>query len=456
LAIRGVGDTGYFRWIERQFIRGLPRPVFNYSYWFYPVGQGLFFSGSVSRAAGRPFDWVYDCGTSQRSNRKLVLRGLARLRRRVVSAKSDAHLDMVVLSHFDEDHVSGVQDLLRHFSVGTLLLPYLSPWDRLLVALSEDAQAGSDFLSFVLEPTAFLIGLGEGRIGRIVLVPPSGDSAHAPGPGLSPDGPEDTLGTAEDEDLGDLKFPTQGVPAEPDDAGGRDGGLNQPQVAVLADGGALILPHIWEFVPYNDPQNAHLVDDAFRALAAPLAETLRRARFNNDPDAVIDALEGLKALYATTFGSTSKKKNLISLYLYGGPVAPVVSMYEEERGFRGRSSSWRISWRHDEGADRVGHIMTGDGYLETTGRWNSFERFYGPHDRLFRTGCLQVMHHGSKWNWQPGVADRIRPNYAVFSSNPVGEYWHPHSVVLNDFARYGPRQVDARNGWSLAGGFVFR
>ena len=59
---------------------------------------------------------------------------------------------------------------------------------------------------------------------------------------------------------------------------------------------------------------------------------------------------------------------------------------------------------------------------------------------------LQVMHHGSRSNWFPGIAAKISPQYSVFCSDPTHRgYKHPHAEVLRDFWGFGPVQVDKNN-----------
>src|SRR6056297_3109279 len=88
---------------------------------FFPVGQGLFATGSVEfsppqprrrrnisipgqsiPAPDGPYRWVYDCGTS--SPQRLVTNAIAELKRDCQGEK----IDLLALSHFHNDHISGV------------------------------------------------------------------------------------------------------------------------------------------------------------------------------------------------------------------------------------------------------------------------------------------------------------------------------------------------------------
>jgi glyoxylase-like metal-dependent hydrolase (beta-lactamase superfamily II) len=140
---RGVNGE-YSTEVERM---SLPN---TFSYHFYPVGQGLFSAGSIRRQDedSSRFLWVYDCGTS--SSQDLEDAGILDLKR---FANGRSRVDLLVLSHFDHDHISGVVRLLKEFEVGTLLLPYMPLAQRLVMAFEEGSGGGNDPLTgFYLNP----------------------------------------------------------------------------------------------------------------------------------------------------------------------------------------------------------------------------------------------------------------------------------------------------------------
>ena len=434
---------------------------FCFSYRYHPVGQGMFCSGRLTRPIGADFRWVYDCGTDRGRNprpREHVKREIASLRDEPTSA-DPPHLDLVTLSHFDTDHLSGLLDLISEFTIGTLLLPYLTPWDRLIIALIEDTDVGDDLLDFLVEPTAFLLErAGEGRIGRILLVPSGGEGPALP-PLLPPDErPPDggeTVGLFPEIIAKEVELPGE----DEDGAAGPDGGLASGKVGILPRGGALTISRAWEFVPYNDARLAGLADAEFRAKTQGFAEKLNRAVPYEDRDA---ALDELKALYQDTFKapgartSTSHQRNEISLFLYSGPIGRVNLIDAKESIPRHRLEPLRVerprSWI---GRDRFGQMFTGDGYLKTDRQWDDFQAFYGPFDRLYRGAIFQVMHHGSKANWRDEVATLIKPQASIVCSDPAHTLGHPDWPVLKALKPYNPKQVDLVHGWCFEGRYRF-
>lgn len=458
---RWSGSYGEHRWAvfasEWPNYRGVP---FRFAYRYHPVGQGIFCSGRLSRPGRPDFRWVYDCGTqhgSRPKRRAHVQREIAALRDERPQFAATPHLDLVTLSHFDEDHLSGLLDLLAEFTVGTLLLPHLTPWERLVVAIIEDADAGSDLLDFLLEPTGFLLErAGEGRIGRILLVESGGEGPALP-PMLPPDGrPRSGEETFIAPDMVDKSEPAPEENSE--DAGGADRGLGSGKVQMLPRGCGITIGSAWEFVPYNDARLADLADDSFWRAAAPLAARLDR----NFPQAVReDALADLIALYHSRFASPgkarmdSRRANEISLFLYSGPIGAVELVRATESVLRHRLTVPAMTGQTWTGGDRFGQLFTGDGFLQTDRQWQTFCDFFLAHGRLHRGAVFQVMHHGSKANYRSEVAPTVAPVASIFCSDPAGSLHHPDWPVLKSFQAYHPTQVDMFHGWMLEGVYAF-
>lgn len=460
---RWTGNYSEHRWAA--FVSALPSyqqraEPFRFAYRYHPVGQGMFCSGRFSRPQRPDFRWVYDCGTQhghRPKRREHVQREIAVLREERPVGGGTPHLNLVTLSHFDEDHLSGLLDLLAEFTVDTLLLPHLTPWERLVVGLIEGAELGSDLFDFLLEPTGFLLErAGEGRIGRILLVEGGGE-----GPALPPMLPPDTRPPG-DEEMGvmpDLFDKPEPAPEEdPNDAGGADRGLNSGQVEMLRRGCGITVGRAWEFLPYNDARLANLANERFKRAATPLAARLNRTLPQADRE---QALDELVALYHSHFAPPGKPKmgarraNEISLFLYSGPIGAVELLRAQESFPRHRLSSPTIGGRSWIGGDRFGQMFTGDGFLKTDRQWHAFCDFYHAHDRLHRGAVFQVMHHGSKSNWRIEVAPFVAPVASIFCSDPAGNFRHPDWPVLKSFQAYHPTQVDMFHGWMIEGQYHF-
>ncbi|TCS67198.1 hypothetical protein EDD52_101293 [Primorskyibacter sedentarius] len=425
---------------------------FEFGYRFHPVGQGLFCSGHFNRAGQDPFRWVYDCGTEAGSRRSTRARHVRAEMRALQNDQATSHLDLVTLSHFDEDHLSGMLDLLKKFSVGTLLLPYLTPWERLIVAISEQTAVESDLFTFLTAPTEFLLARADMRIERILLVPPSA-GREAAAPPISPDEP---TRETEPEALPKLLIKDHKPEGENDiDGLGADDGLADPRVRFLHPGGYILVSQAWEFVPYNDCRLEALATNSFKNKARPLAHKLTHAENEEHRQT---ALKKLTKLYDATFKSrtakniTPRRRNEISLFLYAGPIGRVelvnVKVTIPRHEMVSHIGQVPDGWL---GTDRFGQILTGDGFLHTKKKVADFMVFYSVGDRISRGAIFQVMHHGSDANWRDDIASLFKPVASLYCSDPLGKWGHPGAKVRNDFADYHPVQVDGVHGWQVNG-----
>ncbi len=209
---------------------------------------------------------------------------------------------------------------------------------------------------------------------------------------------------------------------------------SHPRVAVLPPGMPIRAAGLWEFLPYNDATLAKTAPLPFRKAVAKTRNALLSASSVRDRES---ALLALRTEYDRHFGSRSKARNEISLFLYTGPTGRGV----HRRVFRTYvDADWRYA-AHGRGA-QAGYLFTGDGFLNKPKRLVALKAALGP-NRLSRLLMLQVPHHGSRHSWHAGLAAALAPVWSVFCSNPAdGRYKHPHGEVARDFLPYGPVQVD--------------
>lgn len=422
------------------------------SFNFYPVGQGLFSAGSIKlRGANKPaFVWVYDCGTSS---------GITLLDKRIDEFKNEygarGKIDLLVLSHFDRDHINGVCRLLDKFRVEILMLPYMTLAQRLIIALEEGNNGGVDaeIIEFYLNPVRYLTD--RYNIGSILYVPPSGEEELSPTSGDDfprPDMGESSSNISEEFTVNvdyDLNFRDKDDDIVPQ---------NEPSKVpkkYLRRGGRITLNmDIWEFVPYNDnPYNndqEYVIPDDFKITVEKLASVLLSKDKN---EGHTEALIKLKECYDNHFGKSSEKRNVISLFMFSGPLSRRwVDFFE---------GHWRSRYTHDRTrwfgrtVREVGILYSGDGYLNSNDRVQRLTNYLGA-GRMGRITIFQVMHHGAESSWCPEVTDEIKPLVSIFSSDPEHTgYRHPSPLVLRDFWRYGAVQVDKDFGFEATLGNLF-
>lgn len=421
-----------------------------FQYDFHPVGQGLFSSGCLYEP-NKPqprFVWVYDCGALPATPPVNWALQMQRLRQFIRGRTS---IDLLTLSHFDDDHIAGVTELLRQFRVETLMLPYVPLWERLLIPFSRGIGSRDIQMQYYLNPTAFLREVGGNNLGRIIEVEPGdegGQTFEASGEGfpLEPD-------------LGDgpwkLKAKTRLYDAE--EPAGDGAGKSEQQNETLSSGQPLIVEGLWEFCPYN-AKRQDAITPAFKSDVERLRDQLLNSFNGAEREA---ALAELKAAYDKEFGNNARQRNVISLFLYSGPV---YSTWTEHKIL---SPQYTLSWPYPGRypcyyrvhpnapglTQKCSLLYTGDGYLNTKKSFDSLNAALGT-NRTANLGVVQVAHHGAKGNWHADLAAKLNPVFSVFSSDPArGPTHHPDAEVLRDFWPHSPIQVNdfgaSYCGWLL-------
>jgi hypothetical protein len=105
----------------------------------HPVGQGLFYSGilDISNPPTARFSFVYDCGSLDQSAAASEVSSFRQ--------ENSGDIDLLVISHFDADHINKVGDLLAgRRKVRRLVLPFMFFSERIFLALRYRLTGGSD------------------------------------------------------------------------------------------------------------------------------------------------------------------------------------------------------------------------------------------------------------------------------------------------------------------------
>jgi beta-lactamase superfamily II metal-dependent hydrolase len=105
---------------------------------FNKSGQGLFFTTILYGNNCEQFNFVFDCGTDRTSSCSVK----KKLSQNVTDFKSitkradDAmgKLDMLAISHFHEDHISHIPELIKDMSLGVVMIPFVADEVRVLLA----------------------------------------------------------------------------------------------------------------------------------------------------------------------------------------------------------------------------------------------------------------------------------------------------------------------------------
>lgn len=114
----------------------------------WAVGPGFFHSSTIE-LGGQYFTYVYDCGSSAKKKKEVLGREIddfldVQLRNKITE------IDVCFISHFDEDHISGIKKLANSVHIEHFVIPFIEPEERIFNAarqLSDQEQNLSQYFT---------------------------------------------------------------------------------------------------------------------------------------------------------------------------------------------------------------------------------------------------------------------------------------------------------------------
>ena len=404
-----------------------------------PMGMGLFTTGMlVSCLPKNPsvipqrFTWCYDCGSMHLSQNEMQ----ARIDRAFYGGHIENDtIDLLVISHFDKDHINGLPLLLKKYRIRHLVLPYVSMVERVRGMVDEEWDA--DLTHLQLQPVQHLRSNYEGRIDNIHIYvgDEPGDDGPPPETFDNVDGPP----KLDIPQSGEAPGPTEQEPIEPGVpwAEGYDySGTPSSSVSYMRSQRPWRLGPWWEFKFYN-PQTRRSVSQ----LSLLVRKAYRVYMAKKTEQAWTEFMKVVRKSYSATFGKGGKAKNRISLTMFSGAVHQKSQIISSSMLANGA-----VTWRDNCHLRRIAShsrchvpslLMTGDGDV-TTDKWTTYEQYFGP-QRLDRMMIFQIPHHGSKHNWEIGMGEKLK-HFEAFVT--VDGKWrhqiesrHPSLSILKDIRR---------------------
>ena len=150
----------------------------------HPVGQGFFYSGAIEFPhlddAPSNFNFVFDCGSMNKAN---CADEIATYHKH--HFPDHTSLDLLVISHFDQDHVNHIYKLLDgNRKVKKIVAPFLNYSEQFLLLLRSVSIYGrlaTDpeelfFISLILDPVAALTPFLDDKEGEIIFMTSNPDN----------------------------------------------------------------------------------------------------------------------------------------------------------------------------------------------------------------------------------------------------------------------------------------
>ena len=388
---------------------------------FHPVGQGAFYSEEFFNSEQNcVFRIVYDCGSLKYCGLQRNSDGtpLERedIEERVKRAFPNGHgVDILFVSHFDDDHVNLIP-CLKSYQIRRVILPLLSAEERYMLTgyhLSRSRWGKiSDALNRIINnPEEYF-----GKDTKVTFVRPA-----------------DGERTIMENELDDEGVGVDDLPEEISSLTKISIGNNLP------DNGRMLR---WLLIPYNHKPERY--SDLKNKLENVFGKGFQISNLTN-PDFVIKELKNLRSCYK----KLPEGINRNSMALYSGPhdSACSLSTGEVERG-----GIWGVYCPCDQFAeywlDRVlrhepssifhgcpGCLYTGDISLDEADLTRAFEKF------VRNIGMVQLPHHGSLDSFGNGNLP-IDGRVCVATYGEKNQFGHPAFAVKRTVAEKGGLWVD--------------
>ena len=374
----------------------------NAEFNLWPVGQGLFYSGLFYSGlfySGLFYGYklIYDCGGS---NERQVKSAIESYVEKYSDPEGFLKIDMLIISHFDSDHINGLPCLIEKCSViDKIYIPYYGGIESYLLLVAYIYGYGENFSNKVKEIVAVNTPETNNEIGRF------GEESNMEKYKIH----EVVYRKVNEQEISDI----------------------EKQIS-------------WKFKFYNR------VIDGKSNVKAEIDKLIQNIECKNKTlEGILtekpeEARAGLRRIYDSYCQRSSgdkSKQNQSSLCLYHSPSVRdrYVSFYSYNTYyFRKRilllmgDESLTVSGNRD----CFGTLLTGDISLKTKSEYTEFLNHY--RQEIVKTRFFLVPHHGSDKNWNNSIINDYH-GISIFlcSAGIKNNYHHPNEGVLRDICHSG-------------------
>lgn len=368
--------------------------MINFTRTFHPVGQGAFYSEEFELPDHGRFRIVYDCGSRTLSK--------SALEKRIKSDfAGDMNVDILFISHFDEDHINGVEFLKPK----TVVVPFLSEAQILLLTLCNMFQKGANSnVDLAKNPTKTF------PEAQIIQILPYGSDYGS------------------DSDF-DPIFDLKAINGSNRDDNSKKNVLKElRKVKSLVPINILHDNPFWEYIPYNPNWDKYV--ELFKSKMSQYKLDWNQLVAPDNGTYIEKNFSDLKKIY-----NELKQKNLHSLVVCSSSKQDVMLSYYCAKCKYCLIPPCKLNLP-------CGCIYFGDAKVDAEWRDDFYDYLKGL-DLLEEIGTLQVPHHGSNlsygWNVIPPQDCFANSVLCIISIGEFNHYGHPSALVIRELLRKGGR-----------------
>ncbi len=420
-----------------------------------PVGQGGFYTAMIAMKENPPFTLVYDCGSLSTYRDSTAESPIESAVGSFCPRLAGRPIDMLVISHFDADHVNGLDLLLPRGGGGAVqvFIPYLLPLERMLAALRYDDEK-DEYYQFLASPITWLTERG---VKQVIVVGGSDDDNNQgteipePDPDRIP-----SNDTRETKNPPKLEIPFSPHSATSDAIKSETGSSSLPPNTTTLDHRAVLtLNSTWRFRFFqNDGEFAKginaicsnkqlllaTVPEKIQKQCRQFIKAVKEMTKSFSPSDICDTIRDgnkRKAIKAA-YGTVTKTHNDTSLCLWHGP-----SLQYYEYGRIEITGHPAAHWLFDHRCAfldynynyaprhrrRLGTLLTGDITLKNSAQAKFITHYK---NELPATSILTLPHHGSFHSWESHSSLLASRPWLVLSAGIGNKHGHPDLELVEE------------------------
>lgn len=407
----------------------------------YGVGQGCFHLQTLE-CTGEPgadftYRFVYDCGGSQFQSPKTLDWCITH----ATAGAQRLQIDAVYISHFEDDHVNGIEELCKNAAVSRIYAPHINLHSAVHI-IAQQMAAGTNWTAGYQQFASTLFAIANG--GDAFGVPVTrirGGERPPEGPGV----PNDRA-----RELGDAD---QSVDAVIPAGKSVSHAVRIPLVLSARTAKGVKSRVAWEMVHWyygaDDQLTLQILAEIalIGGYAADCQPGLQANASDNEIETALIWMKSNRAQIAKAYKAAMAahnaaratlnppepafpdNHNVASLCLYSGPIDSRAYIWNSSADafpclLKRRDIYW--FW-----AKRGAWIATGDAMLGLADVWDEFIAHFGT-NRVDVCSTVLIPHHGADAATSHNFTDQlIRENQCcVISAGAINGYGHPHRNVV--------------------------
>lgn len=340
----------------------------------YNVGQGGFYIGMIDEEGDKPFIFIYDCGTN--SKKMFLQEAIGKANNRFM-LKNKNVIDILVLSHFDADHINGVSDLLKTNTVKKLFIPFFHP----------DAL-------FLFKASFLLNNVPKNQIENTYFIPEN----------------DETNNLDNNTELDDIEEPVERaeVIKGDDELFGKVSKISRANFK---------LKKFWKFKfkEYNDPNQK--INSRFVKIIKICIDDIENGK------SVAHNMSQLKYIFKKNFVS-AKQRNNISLMLFHEPISEVTDNYKIQEQIYNKSNVYSAAVKNSK---NFATVLTGDTSFKSKKQYEQFKNWAGT--KLY---LLDLPHHGAINNIPSNIGfwnEYPLKEMTLISNSRINNKYHPDKII---------------------------